>query len=83
LYPSSDRKSCHNTIAISTVTLRAAISLSAVEVSAYNLFDKVAPLDVQTYWQNNYNINYHPIGAIGRFVALTARYLKPYPSCIG
>ncbi|MFL6672123.1 MAG: TonB-dependent receptor [Massilia sp.] len=43
-------------------------------LSVSNLFDKMAPLDVQTYGQINYNPNYHQSGAIGRYMALTARY---------
>ena len=43
-------------------------------LSVSNLFDKMAPLDVQTYGQINYNPNYHQSGAIGRYLAVTARY---------
>ena len=45
-----------------------------LQAAVSNLFDKQAPLDVQTYGQINYNPNYHQSGAIGRYMALTARY---------
>ncbi|WP_422999940.1 TonB-dependent receptor [Undibacterium sp. JH2W] len=42
--------------------------------SITNLFDKMAPLDVQTYGRINYNPSLHQSGAVGRYFNLGARY---------
>ena len=42
--------------------------------SITNLFDKMAPLDVQTYGRINYNPSLHQTGAVGRFFTLGGRY---------
>ena len=42
--------------------------------SISNLFDKMAPLDVQTYGRINYNPSLHQSGAVGRLFSLGARY---------
>ncbi len=42
--------------------------------SVTNLFDRVAPLDVQTYGRTNYNPSLHQAGAVGRAWNLGARY---------
>jgi iron complex outermembrane receptor protein len=39
-----------------------------------NLFDKIAPLDPQTYGGTNFNPTYHMSGAVGRFFSVGARY---------
>ena len=45
-----------------------------VTASITNLFDKMAPLDVQTYGRINYNPSLHQTGAVGRFFTLGGRY---------
>ncbi|PJJ21506.1 iron complex outermembrane recepter protein [Janthinobacterium sp. OK676] len=42
--------------------------------SITNLFDKMAPLDVQTYGRINYNPSLHQSGAVGRYFTLGGRY---------
>lgn len=42
--------------------------------SITNLFDKMAPLDVQTYGRINYNPSLHQSGAVGRYWNIGARY---------
>ena len=42
--------------------------------SITNLFDKMAPLDVQTYGRINYNPSLHQAGAVGRYFTLGGRY---------
>ena len=42
--------------------------------SISNLFDKMAPLDVQTYGRINYNPSLHQSGAVGRYFTLGGRY---------
>ncbi|MFZ6767931.1 TonB-dependent receptor [Undibacterium sp. Di26W] len=42
--------------------------------SITNLFDKMAPLDVQTYGRINYNPSLHQSGAVGRYFNVGARY---------
>lgn len=42
--------------------------------SISNLFDKMAPLDVQTYGRINYNPSLHQAGAVGRYFTLGGRY---------
>jgi len=42
--------------------------------SISNVFDKKAPLDVQTYGRINYNPSLHQSGAVGRLFSLGARY---------
>ncbi|GGC73999.1 TonB-dependent receptor [Undibacterium terreum] len=42
--------------------------------SINNLFDRMAPLDVQTYGQINYNPSLHQSGAVGRYFTVGARY---------
>lgn len=42
--------------------------------SISNLFDRKAPLDVQTYGRINYNPSLHQSGAVGRYFSLGARY---------
>jgi iron complex outermembrane receptor protein len=45
-----------------------------VTAAVANLFDRLAPLDVQTYGRINYNPSLHQSGAVGRFFTLGARY---------
>lgn len=45
-----------------------------VTASITNLFDKMAPLDVQTYGRINYNPSLHQTGAVGRYFNLGGRY---------
>ena len=45
-----------------------------ITASITNLFDKMAPLDVQTYGRINYNPSLHQAGAVGRYFALSSRY---------
>lgn len=42
--------------------------------SVGNLFNRMAPLDVQTYGRINYNPSLHQSGAVGRFFTLGGRY---------
>ncbi|WP_258194828.1 TonB-dependent receptor [Janthinobacterium sp. PAMC25594] len=42
--------------------------------SISNLFDRMAPLDVQTYGRINYNPSLHQSGAVGRYFTLGGRY---------
>jgi len=42
--------------------------------SIQNLFDRIAPLDPQTYGAWNYNTAFHISGAIGRQYSIGARY---------
>ena len=42
--------------------------------SITNLFDKMAPLDVQTYGRINYNPSLHQSGAVGRYWNIGGRY---------
>ena len=42
--------------------------------SVQNLFDRIAPLDVQTYGLFRFNVAYHMPGAIGRQFTIGARY---------
>ncbi|CUI07263.1 TonB-dependent receptor [Janthinobacterium sp. CG23_2] len=42
--------------------------------SISNLFNKKAPLDVQTYGRINYNPSLHQSGAVGRYFTLAGRY---------
>jgi iron complex outermembrane recepter protein len=42
--------------------------------SILNLFDRIAPLDPQTYGANNYNPTLHLSGAIGRFYQAGVKY---------
>ena len=45
-----------------------------ITASITNLFDKMAPLDVQTYGRINYNPSLHQAGAVGRYFNLGGRY---------
>jgi len=45
-----------------------------ITASITNLFDKMAPLDVQTYGRINYNPSLHQTGAVGRYFNLGGRY---------
>ncbi|HWW08172.1 TonB-dependent receptor [Collimonas sp.] len=45
-----------------------------VTAAIANLFDRLAPLDVQTYGRINYNPSLHQSGAVGRYFTLGARY---------
>jgi iron complex outermembrane receptor protein len=45
-----------------------------VTASISNVFDRMAPLDVQTYGRINYNPSLHQSGAVGRFFTLASRY---------
>lgn len=45
-----------------------------VTAAIANLFDRLAPLDVQTYGRVNYNPSLHQSGAVGRYFTLGARY---------
>ncbi|GGC94579.1 TonB-dependent receptor [Undibacterium terreum] len=45
-----------------------------VTASISNLFDRMAPLDVQTYGRINYNPSLHQSGAVGRYFTLGGRY---------
>ena len=42
--------------------------------SVQNLFDRIAPLDPQTYGAIHYNTTYHLSGAIGRFFTVGLKY---------
>jgi iron complex outermembrane recepter protein len=42
--------------------------------SVQNLFDRIAPLDPQTYGAIHYNTSYHLSGAIGRFFTVGLKY---------
>jgi len=42
--------------------------------SVQNLFDRIAPLDPQTYRAFRYNVAFHLPGAIGRQYSIGARY---------
>ncbi|MET0320506.1 MAG: TonB-dependent receptor [Duganella sp.] len=42
--------------------------------SVSNVFNRMAPLDVQTYGRINYNPSLHQSGAVGRFFTLGGRY---------
>lgn len=42
--------------------------------SISNVFDRLAPLDVQTYGRINYNPSLHQSGAVGRFFTLASHY---------
>jgi iron complex outermembrane receptor protein len=42
--------------------------------SVQNLFDRVAPLDPQTYGAYRFNVAFHMPGAIGRQFSVGARY---------
>lgn len=42
--------------------------------SVQNLFDRIAPLDPQTYGAINFNPTYHSSGAIGRFFTVGLKY---------
>ena len=45
-----------------------------VSASVANLFDRMAPLDVQTYGRINYNPSLHQSGAVGRYFTVSSRY---------
>jgi iron complex outermembrane receptor protein len=45
-----------------------------VTAAVANLFDRLAPLDVQTYGRINYNPSLHQSGAVGRYFTVGARY---------
>ncbi|WP_442782324.1 TonB-dependent receptor [Collimonas fungivorans] len=45
-----------------------------VTAAIANIFDRLAPLDVQTYGRINYNPSLHQSGAVGRYFTLGARY---------
>lgn len=45
-----------------------------VTAAVANLFDRLAPLDVQTYGRVNYNPSLHQSGAVGRYFTVGARY---------
>ncbi|MES2106074.1 MAG: TonB-dependent receptor [Pseudomonadota bacterium] len=45
-----------------------------VTASITNLFDRMAPLDVQTYGRINYNPSLHQSGAVGRYFTIGGRY---------
>ncbi|WP_236905934.1 TonB-dependent receptor [Collimonas pratensis] len=45
-----------------------------VTAAIANLFDRLAPLDVQTYGRINYNPSLHQSGAVGRYFTVGARY---------
>lgn len=45
-----------------------------LNASITNLFDRMAPLDVQTYGRINYNPSLHQSGAVGRYMTIGARY---------
>ncbi len=46
----------------------------SIRGSVLNLFDRQAPLDLQTYGSNNYNPSLHQSGAVGRFLNVGATY---------